>query len=164
MVGVWLKNCFWVHSCSCSTFVLYVSVNSDISFYLLLGSFSTFCDSNRLLLGLSEGSTTVFGSTHAVEQLSFSIFLSILTFDFDLIFGSFLIFWGPNKLLLGLEKGSKIVLGYTHLVEQLSFSTFSLILTFEFYFIWGHFQFFWSLMGYFLGWGRVRKLFWGLLM
>ena len=39
------------------------------------------------------------GSTHVVEQLSFSLFLSILTFDFDSIFGSFLTFWGPKGFL-----------------------------------------------------------------
>ena len=48
----------------------------------------------------------VLGSTHVVEQLSFSMFPSILTFDFDLILGSFLIFGGPNGLFLGLRKGS----------------------------------------------------------
>ena len=32
------------------------------------------------------------GSTHIVEQLSFSMFLSILTFELDLILGSFLLF------------------------------------------------------------------------
>ena len=36
---------------------------------------------------------------------SFSLFLAILTFDFDLILESFLTFWGPNGLLLGLGKG-----------------------------------------------------------
>ena len=58
--------------------------------------------------------TTVLGSAHVVEQLSFSMFPSTLAFDFDLMLGSFLTFW--------------------------------------------------ALMGYFLGWGRVRKLFCGLLM
>ena len=62
------------------------------------------------------------GSTHVVVQLSFSMFFSILTFDFDFIFGSFLTFWGPNGLFLGLGKGSNTVLGSTHVVEQLSFS------------------------------------------
>ena len=37
-----------------------------------------------------EGFKTVMGSTDVVEQLSFSMFPSILTFDFDLILGSFL--------------------------------------------------------------------------
>ena len=42
-------------------------------------------------------------STHIVEQLSFSMLPSILTFDFDLILGSFLTFWGPNGLFLGFK-------------------------------------------------------------
>jgi len=61
------------------------------------------------------------GSTHVVEQLSFSLFLSILTFDFDSILGSFLTIWGTNRLLLGLGKGPNIVLETTHVVEQLYF-------------------------------------------
>ena len=44
----------------------------------------------------------VLRSTHVVEQLSFSLFLSILTFDFNSIFGSFLTFLGPNGLFFGL--------------------------------------------------------------
>ena len=63
---------------------------------------------------MGYSSKTVFGSTHVVEQLLFSIVPIILTFDFDLILGSFFTFRGPN--------------------------------------------------GYFWGWGRVVKLFWGLLI
>ena len=37
--------------------------------------------------------TTFLGSTHVVEQFSFSIFSSIMTFDFDLMLGSFFAFW-----------------------------------------------------------------------
>ena len=37
-------------------------------------------------------SKTVFGSTHDVEQLLFSMFPVIVTFEFDLIFGLFLTF------------------------------------------------------------------------
>ena len=37
---------------------------------------------------------TVLGSTHVVEQLSFSMHSSIMTFDFDLILGSFLSLMG----------------------------------------------------------------------
>ena len=80
---------------------MYVSVNSDIYFYFILGSFSTFFGPNRLLSGLGLSWATVFGSTHVVEQLSFSLLLSILSFDFDLILGSFLTFWGPNVLFFG---------------------------------------------------------------
>ena len=60
---------------------------------------------------LVYGSKTVFGSTHVVEQLLFSIVPSILTFDFDLILGLFFTFWGSNVLFLGLRKSLKMVLG-----------------------------------------------------
>ena len=79
------------------------------------------------------------GSNYVVEQLSSSLFLSIMTFDFDIILGSFLTFWGPNGLFLGLGKGSNSVLGSTHVVEQLSFSMLSSFLTFDFCLIWGNF-------------------------
>ena len=79
------------------------------------------------------------GSTYVVEQLSFSLFFSILTFYFDLILGSFFTFWGPNELFLGLGKGSNTVLGSTHVVEQLSFSMLSSFLIFDFYLILGYF-------------------------
>ena len=96
------------------------------------GHLLTFWGPNGLILGWGWGSTTVLGSTHVLEQLSFSIFPSILTFDFYLILGSFLTFWGPNGLFLGLRKGSNTVLGSTHVVEQLSFSMFFPILIFDF--------------------------------
>ena len=78
----------------------------------------TFWGLNELFLGLRKGSKTVLGSIHVVEQLSFSMFPSILTFDFDLILGSFLTFWGPNGLFLDSMRDSKAVLEYTHIVEQ----------------------------------------------
>ena len=93
------------------------------------------------------------GSTYVVEQLSFSLFFSILTFYFDLILGSFFTFWGPNGLFLGLGKGSNTVLGSTHVVEQLSFSMFSSILTFDFYLFYGNFFSFGGPNGLFLGLG-----------
>ena len=40
--GLEEKMGFVVYSCSCSTFILYVSVNSGISFCLIFGSFLTF--------------------------------------------------------------------------------------------------------------------------
>ena len=49
----------------------------------------------ELSLGLGKGSKTVLGYTHVVEQLSFSMFPSILTFDFDLILWSFFYFLRP---------------------------------------------------------------------
>ena len=76
---------------------------------------------NGLFLGSGIGSKTFLGSTHVDKQLSFSMFPSILTFDFDLflgsfltfgglnglfdfdlILGSFLTFWGPARLFLGV--------------------------------------------------------------
>ena len=77
-----------------------------------------------MFLDLRKGSTTVLGSTHVVEQLSFSLFLSIPTFDFDLILWSFLTFSGPTGLFMGLGQGSTTVFESTHVVEQLSFSMF----------------------------------------
>ena len=78
--------------------------NSDILFLLNFGSFLTFLGPYGLFLRLGYGSKTVFGSTHVVEQLSFSMLPSILTFDLDLILGSILTFWGPYGLFLGLWK------------------------------------------------------------
>ena len=71
------------------------------------------------------------GSSHVVEQLSFSLFLSILTSDLDLILGLFFTFWGLNGLFLGLGKGPKTVLGSTHVVKQLLFSMFLSVMTFD---------------------------------
>ena len=62
-------------------------------------------------MGFGKGSNNVLRSTHVVEQLSFSMLPSILTFDFDSILGSFLTVWGPNGLFLGLRKDSKTDLG-----------------------------------------------------
>ena len=93
------------------------------------------------------------GASHVVEQLSFSLFLSIMTFDFNLILGSFFTLWGPNGLFLGLWKGSKTVLGSNHVVEQLSFSMLPSILTFDFDLILGSFLTFGGPNGLFLGLG-----------
>ena len=50
------------------------------------------------------GLTMVFGSIRVVEQLSFSMILLILIFDFDLILGSFFTFLGPNELFGGWSR------------------------------------------------------------
>ena len=91
------------------------------------------------------------GSTHVVKELSFTMFPSIQTFDFDLNLGLFLSFWGPNGLFLGLGKGPNIILGSTHAVEQFSFCMFSSILIFDFYLILGSFFTFWGPNGLILG-------------
>ena len=85
------------------------------------------------------GLDNFLGSTRIVEQLSFTMFLSILTFEFELILGSFFTFWGLNGLILGVEYGSTTVLGSTYVVEQLSSSLFLSILTFDFDLIFGSF-------------------------
>ena len=65
-------------------------------------------------MGLGSGSETNFGSPHVVEQLSFSMLPSILTFDFELIMGNIFTFRGPTGLFLGLGSGSNIFLGPTY--------------------------------------------------
>ena len=99
--------------------------------------------------------TTVLGFTHVVEELSFSMFPSILRFDFDLFLGSFFTFWGPHGLFLGWGRVRQLIwaLGSTHVVGQISF------LTFDFDLIFGSFYTFLGPNRLFLGWGRVRQLF-----
>ena len=68
----------------------------------------------------------------------------------------------------------KIVLVSTHIVQKLLFSLSPSVLTFDFDFILGSFLTFcgpnWLFLGLgfpdglFLGWGRVRQLFWGPLI
>ena len=75
-------------------------------FDLILGSFLTFWGPNGLFLGLGKGSNSVLGSTHVVEQLSFSMLSLILTFYFSLIWDNFLLvlgaltgyFWGWGRV------------------------------------------------------------------
>ena len=83
----------------------------------------------------------IFRSTHKVQQLLFTIFPSILTFNFDFILGSLWIFWRPYGLCFGpgqLWKTSfvlcflQIYYFRTHVVEQLLFSIVPSILIFHF--------------------------------
>ena len=57
-------------------------------FYLILVSFWSFLGPSGLFWESGYGLKTVLGSTHGVEQLLFSVFPSIMTFDFDLNLGS----------------------------------------------------------------------------
>ena len=66
-----------------------------------MGSFLAFGGPNGLFLGLEFDLKIIFGSTHIVEQLSFSMIPSILTFKFDFILGSFFNFWRHNNLYFG---------------------------------------------------------------
>ena len=66
---------------------------------------------NRLFWKSGSGSKTVLGSTPVVEQILFSMFSSIMTFDFDLILRSFLTFWGPNGLFFWVGVGFENCMG-----------------------------------------------------
>ena len=84
-----------------NNFYFYFSSIVTFDFHLFYWSFFTLWGPNGLIFGSREDSNAVLGSTHVVEQLSFSKIPSILTFEFDLILGSFLTFLGPNGLFLG---------------------------------------------------------------
>ena len=95
-------------------------------------------------MGVQVRLKTVLGSTHIVEQLSFSLFPPVTDLDFDLTLGS------GYFLPLGSPYGSETVL-------------FS-ILNFEIDVNLGSFLICGALIGYFWSRGRIEKLFWGLLM
>ena len=69
-----------------------------LDFDLILGSFLTFGGPNGLFWGLGQGSTTVLGLSHLVEQLSFSFFLSILIFYFDFFVALTGYIWGWGRV------------------------------------------------------------------
>ena len=99
------------------------------------------------------------GFTDVVEQLSFSLFLLILAFDFDLMLGSFFSFWALTGYFWGWGRVQKMLVG--RLMYVCMFPSF---LIFDFYLILGSFLTVLGPWGYFWGLGRVRQLFWGLLM
>ena len=51
-------------------------------------------------MGSGKASKTVAESTHVVENLSYSVILSILTLEFDLFLELFFIFSGPKGYFL----------------------------------------------------------------
>ena len=134
---------------------------------LFLGSFLFFGGPNELFLGSGYSSRTVLGSTHVVEQLSFSMIPSIPSFEFDLILGSFFTFWAPNAQFWGSfliflgPNGLFLGSGSTYVFEQSLSSMASLILTFDFDLILGSFLNFWGLNGLFLGLWKGLKTFSG---
>ena len=134
-VGKRFKNCSGVYSCRWTTFIFYVSFNSDIWFWLNFVIFLTFC----------------LGSTYVVQQLSFSMFPLILTFEFDLIFRSFWLFGALMGYFFEDLDGVKKL---SYIVEQISFSMFPSILIFDFYLILGSFFSFWGPNGLFLRLGK----------
>ena len=90
-VGVGFNNCFWVYSCSWTTFIFYVSFNYDIWFGLNFGViFLLF----RALVGYFSGwgSVTTFIS---YISFNFDIWFSInVGAIFDLLEPKLTIFWG----------------------------------------------------------------------
>ena len=64
------------------------------NFVLNFGVIFDFLRPYQAIFGVEEGFKNCLGSTHVVEQLSFSMLLSILTFDL-LIFGATFDFLGP---------------------------------------------------------------------
>ena len=58
---------------------------------------------------LGKGSNTVLGSTHVVEQLSFSMFSAILTFDFYLFGGFFLVFGALTDYFWGWVRVQQLI-------------------------------------------------------
>ena len=100
-----------------------------------------------LFLVLGQGCTTVLGSTDVVEQLSFSMFPSILSFDFDSIWHTFLTFLGPYLVTFwGFGRVHQLFWGLFIYLNNFHFLLPS-ILTFGFDFIWGNFLLFGTLMG-----------------
>ena len=65
----------------------------------------------RAIFGVGKGTNTVFGSTHVVEQLSFSMLSSFLIFDFYLILGYLLVFGAQMGYFLGLSRAQQLFLG-----------------------------------------------------
>ena len=101
----------------------------------------------------------VLGSTNIVEQLSFFMFLSIMTFEFDFILGSFFTFGALMGYFWGWSRVKKMFWGSTHIVEQLLFSFIPSILILDFDYFWGSFfSLFWGLNGLICGWSVVPKL------
>ena len=60
-VGVGINNGFKVSSCSWTTFIFYVSFNSDIWFWFNFGVILTFWGPNRLFLGSGKSSKLFWG-------------------------------------------------------------------------------------------------------
>ena len=91
----------------------------------------TFWCPNGLFLGSGKGSKTILWSTNVVEQLSFSILPSILTFEFDIILGSFLTFWGPNGYFWGWGRGQKLFWGLLIYTNNFSLQSIALYLLYH---------------------------------
>ena len=75
--------------------------------------------------------TTVLGSTHEVEQLSLSMFPSILAFDFDLMLGSFFTFGALMGYFWGWGRVQKLFWGLLIETNNFCFLSFALFLLYH---------------------------------
>ena len=102
-VGIGLKNCFRIYSCSWATFIFYVSLNSGIWFWLNIGFIFDFLGPNRLFFGVGvefENCFVVYSCSCSTFILYFSVNSGI---SFCLILGSFFgvlmgFFWGWSRV------------------------------------------------------------------
>ena len=141
-VGVRFDNCFGVYLCSWTTFIFYVTLNSDTWFWLNFCVIFDILWPQWTIFGAEERFINCFG-VYSCSWTTSILHASVNSYIcFNLIFGSFLSFWviffsflGPNGLFWGLGKGSKIVLWSTHVVEQLWFCRFPSILVFDLYLV-----------------------------
>ena len=99
--------------------------------------------------------TICFAATHIVQQLLFSCFPSILTFDFVLILGLFWIFGTQMVYFFWLWWFSKLFWGSLIKLQFFLFSLLPSIVTFVFDLNLGYFGLFWGPNGLFLA-VRVR--------
>ena len=107
-VGVGFDNIIRVYSCSWTTFIFFVSFNSDIWFWLNFGVILYFLGTIGLILGLGKGSKNVLGSTHVVDELSFSMILSILLCNSTYFWGHFWLFRALMGYLWGWGRVQKL--------------------------------------------------------
>ena len=163
-VGEVLMNCFGVYSCSWTTSILYVSVNSYICFNSILRSLLTFwghvllfLGPNGLFWGLGKGSKTVFW-VYSCSWTTFILYVSVNSGIW------FLLNWG-HFCLFGALMGYFWFLGRVQKrfgVYSCSCSTFIMYVSVNsgicFLLNWGHFEVeeigSWRNFG---GWGRVQK-------
>ena len=80
-VKIGLKTCIGVYSFSWTTFIFYDSLSSDIWIWLKFGVIFVLWGPNGLVWGSEQSWTNVLRSAHGIEQLSFSMFPSIMTFN-----------------------------------------------------------------------------------
>ena len=103
---------FWGLTCSWTTFIFYVSFNSEIWFWLTFGGhFFIFGGPHGLFLGFGVGLKNCF-EVYLYSWTILSMYVSVNSdICFCLILGYFLTFWGPHGLFLGFAVGFKNCFG-----------------------------------------------------